>query len=183
MTKYKLAIITVIYENYTVLDDFLKSLRNQTDKNFYLYCIDVSIHRKAIEYKSISGKTIYTENKSYSYGVNIGLKKALADGFKYFCILNNDTYFKDDFVNNVITSVLKHPSSIIGGKIYYAPGFEYHKNRYKKSDLGKVLWYAGGSVDWNHALTPHSGVDEIDRGQFNPFKKVEFANGALVLFD
>ncbi|OGK09221.1 hypothetical protein A2767_06780 [Candidatus Roizmanbacteria bacterium RIFCSPHIGHO2_01_FULL_35_10] len=183
MTNSKLALINVIYENYTVLGDFLKSLLNQTNKDFYLINIDLSIHRSAINLNKIAGETIYSENKGYAHGVNVGLKKAIKDGYEYFCILNNDIYFKKDFIQNALNSIRKHSTSIIGGKIYYAPGYEYHKDRYKKSDLGKVIWYAGGSVDWNHALTPHSGVDEIDRGQFNTFKKVEFANGALVLFD
>lgn len=181
--KQTLAIITVIYENYTVHDDFLASLRNQTNKNYHLYCIDVSIHRNTIDHKCIPAEVIYTENKGYSYGVNKGLKKALEDGLNNFCVINNDIFFKQNFIKNSLNSIVNHPSSIIGGKIYYAPRFEYHKNRYQKSDLGKVVWYAGGSVDWNHALTPHIGVDEVDRGQFDSFKEIEFVNGAFMLFD
>lgn len=46
-----------------------------------------------------------------------------------------------------------------------------------------MLWFAGGKIDWHHALTPHIGVDEIDKGQYNKFKEVDFVNGALMLFD
>ena len=185
----KLALINVVYENYTVLDDFLKSLRNQSNKNFHLFLIDLSENKKNILdiYKSTINNhqsTIITGiNKGYSYGVNIGLRKAISDGFKYFCVINNDVYFKENLIKDCLNSIIKHPASIIGGKIYYAPGYEYHKHRYKKSDLGKVLWYAGGLIDWNHALTPHIGVDEVDHGQFNSFKEVDFVNGALMLLD
>ncbi|OGK23432.1 hypothetical protein A3A46_03225 [Candidatus Roizmanbacteria bacterium RIFCSPLOWO2_01_FULL_37_13] len=183
MNNNKLAIITVVYENYTVLDDFLASLRNQTNKNYYLYCIDVSIHRYTINLKGIPAETVYAENKGYSHGVNIGLKKAIANNFEHFCIMNNDVYFKEDFTKNALDTILKYPSSIIAGKIYYAPTFEYHKDRYKKSDSGKVIWYAGGYIDQDHALTPHIGVDEIDHGQFDSFKEIEFVNGALMVYD
>ncbi len=180
---HKLAIITVVYENYTVLKDFLKSLEQQSNKNFKLFIIDLSIHRNTISIKEIDSILIYADNKGYSHGINLGIRKAIEEDFKLFCILNNDTYFKENFVNLVLQSILKHPSSIIGGKIYYAPGYEYHKNRYRKDDLGKVIWFAGGKIDWAHALTPHIGVDEVDNGQFNKFKEVDFINGALMLFD
>lgn len=100
-----------------------------------------------------------------------------------FCIVNDDTYFKNNFTDSVTSSVEKRPGAIIGGKIYYAPGYEYHKERYAQKDLGSVLWYAGGRIDWNHALTPHRGVDEVDVGQYESFEETEFVNGALIIFD
>ncbi|OGK26724.1 hypothetical protein A2954_07090 [Candidatus Roizmanbacteria bacterium RIFCSPLOWO2_01_FULL_37_12] len=183
MTNNTLVLINVVYENYTVLPDFLESLRNQSNKNFYLINIDLSVHRSIIDLKKIPGETIYSMNKGYAHGVNVGLKKAIDEGFHFFCIINNDTYFKQDFIKNSLISLINHPLSIIGGKIYYAPGYEYHKGRYKKSNLGKVIWYAGGFVDWKHAFTPHIGVDKVDNGQFNIFKEVNFINGALMLFN
>lgn len=180
---HKLAIITVVYENYTVLADFLASLKQQTNKNFTLFCVDVSIHRNTINHSHITAKIIQAENRGYAYGVNIGIKKAIEDGFEYFCVINNDVYFKEEFIANAIKSIRQHPLSIIGGKIYYAYGFEYHKDRYKKNELGKIIWYAGGSIDWNHALTPHRGVDEVDKGQFDKIAEIDFVNGALMLFD
>lgn len=180
---HKLAVVTVVYENYTVLQDFLKSLEKQTNKNFTLFIADLSKNKKPVERTTFETVIISGSNKGYAHGINIGLKKALENRIQFFCIVNNDTYFKDDFVDLTIKSILNHPSSIIGGKIYYAPGYEYHKNRYSKQELGKVLWYAGGSIDWNHALTPHRGVDEVDHGQYDKVGKTGFVNGALMLFD
>lgn len=184
--QHSLAIITVVYENYTVLQDFIRSLEKQINKNFHLFLIDLSETKEVIKQSTINNEQltiIEGSNKGYSFGVNLGLKEAIKKGFSYFCILNNDTYFENNFVVNCLQSILDHPYSIIGGKIYYAPGYEYHKDRYKKYELGKVLWYAGGSIDWNHALTPHRGVDELDHGQYNKKKEVNFVNGALMLFD
>lgn len=183
MSNKKLALINVVYENYTVLTDFLESLNKQTDKNFYLYNIDVSIHRKSINLKKLTGETIYSGNKGYANGINIGLKKAIADGYNFFCVLNNDIYFKADFVNNCLLSIKNYPKSIIGGKIYYAPGYEYHADKYIKSDLGKIIWYAGGEVDWDHSLTPHIGIDQVDSAKYSKPAEIDFVNGALMLFD
>ncbi len=178
-----LAIITVVYENYEVLDDFFKSLLKQKNKSFQLFLIDSSKNRKAIKNQLFPVSVLTSENRGYAHGVNIGLQEAIKQEFQYFCIMNNDVYVKENFIDSVLSSIIDHPSSIIGGKIYYAPGYEYHKNRYAKKDLGKVLWYAGGSVDWNHCLTPHRGVDKVDKGQYDNEEKVEFVNGCVMCFD
>ncbi len=177
-----MAIITVVYQNYSILDDFLTSLADQNNKNFHLFIVDLSEKKQKINTK-LPHSVIISLNLGYAHGVNLGLRRAIHNGFNQFCVMNNDTYFNKDFVANVLSSIITHESSIIGGKIYYAPGYEYHKNRYRKNDRGKVLWYAGGKVDWDHALTPHRGVDEVDTGQYDKPEPTGFVNGCLMIFD
>ncbi|MDE2590022.1 MAG: glycosyltransferase family 2 protein, partial [Patescibacteria group bacterium] len=77
-----------------------------------------------------------------------------------------------------------HTDSGIGvvvPKIYFAKGHEYHKNRYEKKDLGKVLWYAGGTVDFANVYTLHRGLDEVDHGQYDKAEEVGFATGCCLL--
>ncbi len=179
----KLAIISVVYENYDILKDFLESLEKQNNKDFHLFLVDLSKSKKSIPILHSPFSILHSQNLGYAHGINTGLKKALKEEYQYFCVMNNDTYFKSDFVDSVLSSIIYYPSSIIGGKIYYAPRYEYHKTRYVKKDLGNVLWYAGGSVDWDHALTPHRGVDEVDKGQYDRLEKVGFVNGCLMCFD
>ncbi len=184
MSKEELAIVTVVYQNYDVLADFLKSLENQTNKNFQLYIVDQSKDIKTIEYEGqFKYKVIYSENKGYAHGVNVGLKEAEEDDFRHFCVLNNDTVVSEDFVEKVLDSLQRNKNAIVGGKIYYAPGYEYHFDRYKEKERGKVLWYAGGYVDWKHALNFHRGVDEVDYGQYDKEKETDFVTGTLVCFD
>ena len=178
----KLAIISVVYNNYDVLKDFNKSLASQKSDKFELFISDLSDDKKVLNIKPFKSTVIQEKNKGFAFGVNLAIKKAVEKGYKYFCIVNNDTYFKSDFISDCLKSIKNNPSSIIGGKIYYAPGFEYHK-RYKKSDKGKVIWYAGGYIDWKHALSFHFGVDKVDKGQFDKLKEVDFITGALMLFD
>lgn len=179
----RLAIISVIYENYQVLDDFLKTLEKQTNKNFHLFLIDVSSNKRKISSKKVDITVINSDNLGYSHAVNLGIKKAINEGFFYFCVVNSDIYFKNDFVNQALLSLKEKPLSIISGKIYYAPGFEYHKSRYRKKELGKVLWYAGGFFDWKNVFIIHQGVDEVDGGKYERFKRTEFATGCLMIFD
>ncbi len=179
----KLAIITVVYQNYSILKDFLESLKKQQNQNFELFIADLSDKKQPLPISNLKFQILNSSNLGYAHGVNLGLKKAIAEGFDKFCIVNDDTYFNNDFIGNVLSSIINHPSSIIGGKIYYAPGYEYHKDKYLRDDHGRVIWYAGGTVDWNHALTPHRGVDEVDKGQYDQSGPSGFVNGCLMAFD
>lgn len=184
MKNNQLAIITVFYNNYQVGDDFFSSLEKQNNKNFKLFIADLSDKEKRQTIKSsFPYSVIYSKNLGYAHGVNLGIKKAIKDGFINFCVVNNDVYFKENFVSQIVDSLKKYPFSLIGGKIYYAPGFEYHKNRYQKKDFGKVIWYAGGFFDWKNVFTLHRGVDEIDKGQYDQLERTEFITGCLMIFD
>ena len=178
----KLAVITVAYENYSILKDFFASLNSQTDPLFSVFIADLSRNKNPVILPSFASIQ-EGPNKGYAYGVNMGVKKALGEGYEFFCVVNSDTVLTPDFIENVKASLNKNKSSIIGGKIYYAKGYEYHKGTYKNEELGHVLWYAGGTVDWNHALTPHRGVDVVDAGQYDTFGKTGFVNGCLMGFD
>lgn len=178
-----LAIITVIYQNYTVLADFLQSLEKQTDKNFHLYIADLSKDKQKIDTKTIPCTIIDEKNLGYAHGVNTGVEKAMKNGLNQFAIVNSDIYFAENFVAKTIASLDKNPGSIIGGKIYYASGFEYHKDRYNLDQLGTIFWYAGGTIDWNHVTVNHRGVDELDTKQYDTFEETGFETGCLMSYD
>jgi GT2 family glycosyltransferase len=181
--KKDLALISTVYQNYDILQDFFAGFEKQKNKNFKIFLADLSPIKKPILNNKINLRLIEADNLGYAHGVNIGIKKAIEEGFTKFCVLNNDTFVESDFVENVSRAMDKNPSSLIGGKIYYAPGYEYHKTRYKKKDLGKVFWYAGGIMDWDNVFTNHRGVDMVDRGQFETIKNTDFITGCLICFD
>ena len=177
-----LAIITVNYKSYLDTKDFIESFAHQTIKNFRIYIIDVTPSPEPIaSHAKIT--VIHAENKGYAYGLNTGLRVAMQDECVQFACLNNDTRVSRDFVKKATESIEIYPASLIGGKIYYEKGYEYHKDRYQKSELGKVLWYAGGILDWKNALTLHRGVDEVDFGQYDTREETQFVTGCLMCFD
>lgn len=178
----QLALITVVFKNYTILDDYFATLAKQTDSQFHVYVIDLSPEPKKYAYPSYVSY-IHEKNGGYAYGINQGIKKAIADQYEFFCAMNCDVTVREDFIYNIKQSVSLHPSTIIGGKIYYYPGYEYHKNRYSRQDLGKVMWYAGGVIDWKNVYTTHRGVDEIDKGQYNKTEKTTFITGCFMAYD
>lgn len=178
--KSNLAILTVNYNNYEVTRDFITSIRN-INKDIHIYVADLSSPIKEIQGENII--VIPTENKGYAFGINTGLRKAIQDGYSQFIAINNDTLVSPTFLEHTQKSINEHPASIIGGKIYYAKGYEYHKDRYAQKDTGKVLWYAGGILDWKNVYTTHKGVDEVDKGQYDSFDKTDFVTGCLMIFD
>lgn len=119
------------------------------------------------------------ENLGFSGGMNKGIEYALKHNATHIMLLNNDTVIDKSLLINMVRASVK--ADIISPKIYFSAGHEFHKNRYQKTDLGKVIWYSGGSIDWKNILGVHAGVDEVDTGQFNKPKEITFATGCCIL--
>lgn len=123
-----------------------------------------------------------TENMGFVGACNVGMKLALAKAFDYIALLNDDTLVDKSLIKNIYLEHQKNESiGAISPKIYFEKGFEFHK-KYKSSGLGKIIWYAGGLIDWKNVYGSNRGVDEIDRGQYNQVGETDFATGCFVMF-
>ena len=122
------------------------------------------------------------DNLGFAGGNNPSMKDAIKRGADYVILMNNDLILPKDIVTKLV-SVAKNDKSIglLSPKMYFAKGYEFHKDRYKKSELGKVFWYAGGIIDRDNVYSTHRGVDEVDKGQYDKQIDTDFANGACVL--
>ena len=121
------------------------------------------------------------KNVGFAGGINFGLKKAIEDNYLDFIIVNNDILFpKEGFSSLLDFGRKSHKIGIISPKIYFAKGFEFHKKRYKDYELGKVLWYAGGIVDWRNVYAYHRGVDEVDLYQYHKPIETDYATGCFM---
>lgn len=131
---------------------------------------------------SISSEIIEnTENLGFAEGNNVGIRHALNHGADYILLLNNDTVVDKNLITEFITAAKTYPKAgVLTPKIYFAKGYEFHEKRYKKADLGRVIWYAGGDFDWENIYGTNHGVDEVDKGQFEKHRKVDFATGACM---
>lgn len=123
------------------------------------------------------------ENTGFTGGNNIGMSYALSHGAEYVLIINNDTIVDSKLLQNLL-KVLDSDKEIgvTTAKIYFAKGHEFHKDRYKEEDLGKIFWYAGGFTDWNNVMSVHRGVDDVDHGQYDNIEPITFATGCCMLF-
>ena len=105
--------------------------------------------------------------------------------------MNNDLILPKDIIIKLVKYMEENSDvGIASPKMYFAKGYEFHKkiltpegvkDRYKDTEKGKVIWYAGGIIDRNNVYTLHRGVDEVDIGQYDKIEETDVANGATVI--
>ena len=135
------------------------------------------IQNDKLKFKIIENK----ENLGFAGGNNVGIKYAIKNGADYVMVLNNDTIVHPDLVLRIIEATKKHSNfGVASPKIYFEREFEFHKERYKKDDLGKVIWYAGGQIDWDNVYGKTRGVDEVDKGRYDEVEETDFATGTCM---
>lgn len=117
-----------------------------------------------------------SSNLGFTGGNNVGMRSALLHKAEYIWLLNNDTIVDVDALS--LVKAFADPSvGVAGSKIYFQKGHEYYKDRYTKNEQGKVIWYAGGIVDWENMYASHNGVDEVDHGQYDTAEDTSFITG------
>lgn len=122
-------------------------------------------------------------NKGFTGGMNTGIRYALNHDFDFVMIVNNDTEFSKTFMEEAEKVIGNSKNTgVFVPKIFFYPGTEYHYDRYQKEERGKVIWFAGGVIDWKNALASHKGVDEVDNGQFDDVTSMDFATGCCMIF-
>ncbi len=140
---------------------------------------DISVQRLS---NGFPWATILTldENLGFTGGNNIGIQYAMKSGADYIWLLNNDTVVHQNALS--LIDAFKDPTvGIAGSKIYFAPGHEFYASRYKKSQRGKVFWFAGGLIDWENMYASHKGVDEVDSGQYDQIVDTPFVTGCSMM--
>lgn len=122
-----------------------------------------------------------TENLGFAGGNNVGMKYAVENGADFVLVLNNDTIVAEDHLVHLIEAAENNPKAgIFSPKIYFAKGYEFHKDWYRKNELGKVIWYVGGIMDWANVMGSNYGVDDVDVGQYQDIREIDFATGACM---
>lgn len=106
-------------------------------------------------------------NLGFAAGNNVGLRYALAHGYDYALLLNNDTEVAADCLAELVAEAEADPAiGAVGPLIYYhaAP---------------TRVWSAGGHIDWRRGMCTMAG-EEADRGQFSA-RDVDFVTGCAML--
>jgi GT2 family glycosyltransferase len=108
-------------------------------------------------------------NLGFAAGNNVGLRYALAQGFDYVLLLNNDTEVAPDFLTALVAACEAAPRvGAAGPMICYA----------ERPDL---IWSAGGIINRRRGTTSMRGIGEPERGQFAQVTTVDFATGCALL--
>lgn len=182
----RVIIVIVNWNGFQDTLECLKSLQRMSQKNIEIciLVIDNKSHDESVNKlkKIFPGVTIICNknNIGFAGANNQGLRYCLDHQYDYVWLLNNDTIVSQDSLEWLIHSSQKI-EGIIGSKIYFYPGREFHNTKYKESERGKVIWYAGGIIDWENMYAFHRGVDEFDNTQYDVGQDTDFVTGCSML--
>lgn len=128
--------------------------------------LSLSSNRKLILIRS-------PENYGFSEGNNIGIRYALNNlDNDYILLLNNDTVVDNDFLAEMVNvGESKRKFGILGPKTFY----------YDFSGKKDVICFAGGLLNMNKGQSHSIGSNEIDNGQYDEIKEVNYVEGSCLL--
>ncbi len=183
-----IAIILLNYNSTRLTKKCVHSLLSQKEKedtyHILVFDNDSKVPAKKEELKDC--EVVHSpKNLGFAQGNNEAVKHALQkwSDTDYLLLLNNDTRVGKGMVSQLIDALNRDPHiGLAVPKIYFERGYEFHKKDYSENQLGRVVWYAGGGIDWENCILFHKGVDEVDREQFEKAEgKEQFATGCCFL--
>lgn len=187
--------VHIVILNWNRPDDTIECLKSvyrlrSTDYRLQTVVVDNGSTDKSLEiigeylekHKKLNGVLLPNrENLGFAGGNNVGARYAVKNGADFVLILNNDTIVEENLIVHLIEAAEKNKKAgILSPKIYFAKGFEFHKDWYKENELGKVIWYVGGIMDWENVMGSNYGVDDVDIGQYQNVTQIDFATGACM---
>lgn len=107
-------------------------------------------------------------NVGYAGGNNVGLRRALADGYAFAYVLNNDTVVDPGFLRAAVTAAAEPRVAAVGGKVL-------------TYDDPSRLWMTYGEVNYRQSLIHLAGWGERDVGQYDTRRDVEWVPGCALL--
>lgn len=181
----EVCIIVLNYNSGNYIEKCLDSLEKLAFKDFQIVIVDnnstdgslESIVKRHPSFKVVKSK----ENIGYAGGNNLGLQYALDNNFDAAWIVNPDIVVDKDSLTTLAATLENNQMAAAGSKVYFEKGFEFNKEKYMNPDLGKVIWFAGGKMDWDNVYAVHLGMDEVDHGQFDHSAQTDLLTGASML--
>ena len=109
------------------------------------------------------------QNLRFAGGTNAGVRYGLEHGGEMFLLLNNDTTVDPEFLSPLVSRLGSQTrTGLVAPKIYY-------------HDEPNRLWFAGGEISMWTGTMRHSGIRELDNGQHDASRDIEFASGCCML--
>lgn len=168
--------VFIIVLNWNGKEDTLEcinSLQKIDYKNYKIIVVDNNSKDDSVfSIKEKYPEIIMIENEKnfgFSGGNNIGMKYAIEKGADYILLINNDTIVEKDFLSELVkVGESKKDIGILGSKINFY-------------DNQNVIWSVGGKINWLKNSGMHLGLNEIDKGQYDEIKEVDYLTGCCLL--
>jgi GT2 family glycosyltransferase len=173
MSEPLVFIILVNWNGKIVILDCLDSLATISYNNFRIVVVDnASSDGSAQAIREQHSDVVLLEQKEnlrFAGGNNIGMHYALDHNAELICLLNNDTIVDKDFLTQLVARIGSDKNiGIVAPKIYY-------------HDEPNRIWFAGGEISMWTGTMKHAGIREVDRGQHETSKVVDYATGCCIL--
>lgn len=163
-------LITVLYNCEATLPAFLRSLRAQTLSDWRLIAVDNASQDGSRALVTAEGDPrihllCNPCNLGFARAANQGLRVAAGEGGQFFILLNNDTVFAPEFLDQFIGIRHRLGAAVMAPRIML------------RSDPERS-WYAGGHLDDGWILI--NIHDPYDPADAKPFRRVDFATGCCL---
>ena len=166
-------IVLVNWNGKDVTLECLDSLYKVTYRNFRIVVVDnASTDGSVAALKNAFPETLILEmreNLRFAGGNNVGMRHALEEGAEFVLILNNDTTVDREFLSHLVDRMKSDMNiGMVSPKIYYY-------------DDPNRIWFAGGKISLWTGTMSHIGIREIDHGQYDHVREIDYATGCCVL--
>ena len=155
----RLSIVTINYNGAKKTLKLLKSLWEQTDQDFQIIVVDNASEEADFDNlkQNISNTVLIRndDNFGFSWGNNVGIKKAIQNGASWVVLLNNDTWVEKDFISR-LKPILSQKSGIVGlpldegDRVAYCGKIQWFRSTLKHIhnmlNIGCLTYAIGGAV-------------------------------------
>jgi hypothetical protein len=167
------AIIILNWNSREMTAECIRSILAMDASEYTILVVDNGSHDDSVDYlqNEFPQITLFAQdnNLGFAAGCNIGMRHALADGFEYVLLLNNDTVVAPGFIREMLATVQNDPRiGAVCPKIYFA-------------DRPNLIWYAGADFSPWTGSSKHRGWKKVDHGQFDDCKEITQATGCAML--
>ncbi|MCL0037047.1 glycosyltransferase family 2 protein [Dehalococcoidia bacterium] len=178
MTYPKVSIIILNWNGLEDTIECLESLKKITYPNYEVIVVDNGSEGNDIEVLGQRfGDYIHIIQNEKNYGFPEGNNMAmrwLLDNSRpdYFLLLNNDTVVAPEFLTELVkVAETDERIGLVGPKTYY----------YDFKGRKDVINFAGGKLNIWKGEAYHIGASEVDRGQYDEIREVDYAEGSCLL--
>ena len=181
----KLAIILVNWNSYALTDDTLQSLYKTSYKEYDIICVDnASTDDSLSQIKTNHADIILLtcdQNTGFTGGNNKGMQYALAHGYAYTLLLNNDVAVESDFLEPLVHALDANKN--LGA---VQPLIYFHHDR-------TLIWNAGSrynkwlgvtkTIGYNKKDAQHTyrNQNQVDTKATQPIQNIDWITGCAFM--
>jgi len=174
------SVIIVNYNHYDFTIECLRSLKDQSYKNFEILLVDngskyslfLKLKEELNEFRKFLNINLIRSKRNLYFGAGNNKAIRLAKG-DYLCLLNNDVIVESDFIEVMVDFLKKHPDA---GMI--TPKIKFYEDK-------RFLWNTGSFLNFKTAqVVENRGFLEFDpkNQKYNKVELIDFAPGTAVFF-